>query len=108
MNRMKSGALLLGLFALAACTDTVGPDTIEDTLTDDVAMILANAVIDGFGDLGLLFGGGRRSGVRRPVHPERNAHRHVLRRERSRAGRSGPAHDRVDAPRDRIDPRVLS
>ena len=58
MNRMKSGALLLGLFALAACTDTVGPDTIEDTLTDDVAMILADAVIDGFSDLGLLFGGG--------------------------------------------------
>ncbi len=58
MNRMKSGALLLGLFALAACTDTVGPDTIEDTLTEDVAMIMADAVIDGFGDLGLLFGGG--------------------------------------------------
>ena len=58
MNRMTSGALLLVLFALAACTDTVGPDTIEDTLTDDIAMILADAVIDGFGDLGLLFGGG--------------------------------------------------
>ena len=58
MNRMKSGALLLCLFALAACTDTVGPDTIEDTLTEDVAMIMADAVIDGFGDLGLLFGGG--------------------------------------------------
>lgn len=49
---------MLGLLALAACTDTVGPDTLEDTLTDDVAMIMADAVIDQFGDLGLLFGAG--------------------------------------------------
>ena len=58
MNRMKSGALTLSLLALAACTDTVGPDTFEDSLTLDVAMIAADAAIDQMGDIGLLFGAG--------------------------------------------------
>ena len=58
MNRMQSGALTLGLLALAACTDTVGPDTLEDSLTLDVAMIAADAAIDVMGDIGLLFGAG--------------------------------------------------
>ena len=58
MNRTKSGILTLSLLALAACSETVGPDSIEDSLTLDVAMIAADAVIDGFGDMGLLFGGG--------------------------------------------------
>ena len=58
MNRMKSGALMLGLLALAACTDTVGPDTLEDSLTNDVAMIAADATIDELSDMGLLFGAG--------------------------------------------------
>ncbi len=57
-QRMKSGALTLGLFALAACSDTVGPDSFEDSLTLDVAMIAADAAIDELGDLGLLFGAG--------------------------------------------------
>ena len=49
---------MLGLLALAACTDTVGPDTLEDTLTNDVAMIAADAAIDELSDMGLLFGAG--------------------------------------------------
>lgn len=57
-QRMKSGTLTLGLFALAACSDTVGPDSFEDSLTLDVAMIAADATIDELGDMGLLFGGG--------------------------------------------------
>ncbi len=57
-HRVKSGALTLGLIALAACSDTVGPDPVEDSLTLDVAMIAADAAIDELGDMGLLFGGG--------------------------------------------------
>ena len=57
-HRMKSGALTLGVLALAACSDTVGPDAVEDNLTLDVAMIAADAAIDELGDMGLLFGGG--------------------------------------------------
>ena len=55
---VKSEALAFGLLVLAACSDTVGPDAFEDSLTLDVAMIAADAVIDEFGDIGLLFGGG--------------------------------------------------
>ena len=58
MNRMKSGALTLGILALAACSDTVGPEAFEESLTLDAAMIAADATIDEFGDMGLLFGGG--------------------------------------------------
>ncbi len=57
-HRMKSGALTFGLLALAACSDTAGPESFEDSLTLDVAMIAADAVIDGLGDMGFLFGGG--------------------------------------------------
>ena len=57
-HRVKSEAVVLGLLVLAACSDTVGPDAFEDSLILDVAMIAADAVIDGFGDIGLLFGGG--------------------------------------------------
>ena len=56
--RMKSGALTLSLVALAACSDTAGPETFEDSLTLDVAMIAADAAIDELGDMGILFGGG--------------------------------------------------
>ena len=56
-HRMKSGALALGILALAACSDTVAPDSVEDSLTLDVAMIAADAAIDEVGDMGLLFGG---------------------------------------------------
>jgi len=55
---MTTEALALSLLVLAACSDTVGPDAFEDSLTLDVAMIAADAVIDAFGDIGLLFGGG--------------------------------------------------
>ncbi len=54
----KSEALALGLLVLAACSDTAGPDAVEDSLTLDVAMIAADAAIDEFGDIGLLFGSG--------------------------------------------------
>ena len=57
-HRMTTEALALSLLVLAACSDTVGPDAFEDSLTLDVAMIAADAVIDAFGDIGLLFGGG--------------------------------------------------
>ena len=57
-HRVQSEAVALGLLVLAACSDTVGPDAFEDSLTLDVAMIAADAVIDAFGDIGLLFGGG--------------------------------------------------
>ena len=58
-HRMKSRALTLSLITLAACSDTAGLESsFEESLTLDVAMIAADAVIDGFGDLGLLFGGG--------------------------------------------------
>ena len=57
-HRVKSEAVVLGLLVLAACSDTVGPDAFEDSLTLDVAMIAADAVIDEFGGIGLLFGGG--------------------------------------------------
>ena len=58
-HRMKSGALTLTLLALAACSDTAGIESsFEEALTLDVAMIAADAAIDEFGDLGLLFGSG--------------------------------------------------
>ena len=55
---VKSTTLAMGLVALVACSDTVGPDAFEDSLTLDVAMIAADAVIDELGDMGFLFGGG--------------------------------------------------
>jgi hypothetical protein len=55
---MKSRALTLGILALAACSDTVGLESFEESLTLDVAMIAADATIDELGDMGLLFGGG--------------------------------------------------
>lgn len=58
-HRVKSEALAFGLLVLAACSDTVGLESsFEDSLTLDVAMIAADATIDEFGDLALLFGGG--------------------------------------------------
>ncbi len=58
-HRMKTGALTLGLIALAACSDTAGLESsFEDSLTLDVAMIAADATIEEHGDLGPLFGGG--------------------------------------------------
>jgi hypothetical protein len=54
---MRSGALTLSILALAACSDTVGPEAIEDSLTLDVAMLAADATIDELADMGLLFGG---------------------------------------------------
>ena len=57
-HRVRSTALALGLFTLVACSDTVGPDAFEDSLTFDVAMIAADAAIDQLGDMGFLFGGG--------------------------------------------------
>lgn len=58
-HRVKSEALAFGLLVLAACSDTVGLESsFEDSLTLDVAMIAADAAIDEFGDLALLFGGG--------------------------------------------------
>ena len=62
--RMNSGALTLGILALAACSDTIGPDSYEDSLTLDVAMIAADAALDELGDMGLLFGVGA---FRRPA-----------------------------------------
>ncbi len=57
--RMKSGALTLSLITLVACSDTAGLESsFEESLTLDVAMIVADAAIDEFGDLGLLFGSG--------------------------------------------------
>ena len=56
--RMNSRALTLGILALAACSDTFGPDSYEDSLTLDVAMIAADAALDELGDMGLLFGVG--------------------------------------------------
>lgn len=55
---MKSVAVSLGLLALVACSETVGPTSFEDRMTLDVAMIAADAAIDELSDMGLLFGGG--------------------------------------------------
>ena len=59
---MKSGAVALGLLALAACGDTTGPESsFEDGLTLAVAMVAADATIEELGDIaniGLLIGGG--------------------------------------------------
>ena len=56
---MKSGALVLCLLAPLACSDTVGLESsVENSLTLDVAMIAADAAIEDFGDIGLLFGAG--------------------------------------------------
>ena len=57
-HRVKSEALAFALLVLAACSETVGPDGFEDSLTLDVAMIAADAAIDELGDIGLLFGRG--------------------------------------------------
>ncbi len=57
-HRVKSAALAFGLLSLAACSDTAGPEAFEDSLTLDVAMIAADAAIDAFGDMALLFAGG--------------------------------------------------
>ena len=57
--RMKLGALTLSLITLVACSDTAGLESsFEESLTLDVAMIVADAAIDSLGDLGLLFGSG--------------------------------------------------
>ena len=56
---MRSGALTLGILALAGCSDTVGPEsTLDESVTLDVAMIAADAAIDELGDMGLIFGAG--------------------------------------------------
>ena len=57
-HHVKSGAVTLSIIALAACSETVGPDSLEDSLTLDVAMIAADAAIDELGDMGLLFSAG--------------------------------------------------
>lgn len=57
-HRVKSAALAFGLLSLAACSDTAGPEAFEDSLTLDVAMIAADAAIDAFGDMALLFADG--------------------------------------------------
>ena len=57
-HHMKSGALTLSIIALVACSDTVGPEAFEESLTLDIAMITADATIDEIGDMGLLFGVG--------------------------------------------------
>ena len=57
-HRVKSAALAFGLLSVGACSDTTGPEAFEDSLTLDVAMIAADAAIDAFGDMALLFGSG--------------------------------------------------
>jgi hypothetical protein len=58
-HRMRKGTLALSLLGLAACSETVGPDSaLEESVTLDVAMIAADAAIDEFRDMALLFGGG--------------------------------------------------
>ena len=71
-HHMKSGAVTLGILALAACSDTAELESFEDSLTLNVAMIAADATIDEFGDMGLLFGGGA---LRRPAKRPHGARR---------------------------------
>ena len=81
-HHVKSGAVTLSIIALAACSETVGPDSLEDSLTLDVAMIAADAAIDELGDMGLLFSAGAPCGAQCGGHTDRDAHRHLLRRGR--------------------------
>jgi len=58
-HRIRTVILALSLLALAACSETVGPSSaLDESVTLDVAMIAADAAIDEFSDMALLFGGG--------------------------------------------------
>ena len=58
-HRLRTGTVALSVLALSACSETVGPDSaLEESVTLDVAMIAADAAIDEFSDMALLFGGG--------------------------------------------------
>ena len=60
-NVMKLGIVTLSVVSVVACSDTIGPNSLVNSLTLDVAMIAADATIDELGDhvfddLGRLFG----------------------------------------------------
>lgn len=61
-QRLANGLVALSLIALAACSETAGPDgsdsQVESLLTLDVAMVSADAVIDDLAELQLAFVGG--------------------------------------------------
>lgn len=61
-HRLMHGLVALSVIALAACSDTAGPDgtdsQLESLLTLDVAMVSADALIEDLAELQLAFGGG--------------------------------------------------
>ena len=61
-HRLMHGLVVLSVIALAACSDTAGPDgtdsQLESLLTLDVAMVSADALIEDLAELQLAFGGG--------------------------------------------------
>lgn len=61
-HRLMHGLVALSMIALAACSDTAGPDgtdsQFESLLTLDVAMVSADALIEDLAELQLAFGGG--------------------------------------------------
>ena len=63
-HRLMHGLVALSVIALAACSDTAGPDgmdaQLESLLTLDVAMVAADALIEDVAELRLGFGGGIR------------------------------------------------
>ena len=60
-HRLMHGLVALSVVALAACSDTAGPDgtdSLESLLTLDVAMVSADALIEDVAELQLAFWGG--------------------------------------------------
>lgn len=56
-HHLTTATLALSVLAFAACSETTGPDSaFEETVTLDVAMVAADAAIDEFSDMDLLFG----------------------------------------------------
>jgi hypothetical protein len=49
-NVLKLGVVTLSVVSVVACSDTIGPDSLVNSLTLDVAMIAADATIDELGD----------------------------------------------------------
>jgi hypothetical protein len=81
-HHMKSGAVTLGILALAACSDTAELDSFEDSLTLNVAMLAADATIDEFGDMGLLVRWQRPSAPSQAATRSETHTAHLLRRGR--------------------------
>lgn len=79
MKLARTGSLaLLATVALAACNDANGPSELDQALIDDMALVVADAVIEDVQQMTFSFGGAEASGVDLDVAaPPRNFSRTV-------------------------------